>query len=274
MTNKTSETGFVGPDFSQTANQSFNRGVGQGANPDQFKSNAPYDKTPTNWGNLAPSKTSGQRAPHESSEEQDRAKALQAIETKSKIQSIKSKLSGPARNVFEGLSRSGVPESEAARLTHLAQLHLGGKQLSQLGLSRGVRPVKAFVDFLIAVHNNSAIELPSQAPAIWADRKARLPNESPIEFLHRVWGPWIEAGVLFQDHIKRLGDDKLVQAIRSYCQKHPEFTASEVLPPSRRERLDRALADVPPDSVAARLIKRKMRDREALKRKRRGSPRP
>lgn len=116
------------------------------------------------------------------------------------------------------------------------------------------------------------LSLPSKAPAVWRNKKDREPGETPVTFLRRVWGPYMDAGILYQDDIKRLGDDKLVQTIRSYCQKHPEFKAGDVLPPPRKARFEQALATEPPDSTAARLIKRKMRDREAMARQR-ASPR-
>lgn len=120
--------------------------------------------------------------------------------------------------------------------------------------------------------------LPTTAPEKWSERDRRK-GENAIEFLNRVWGPWIKAGVLYQDDIRRLGDDKLVRGVRSYCQKHPETKASDVLPPPRRVALERALANANPDSVEAsalrtRLAMRASGRRAARKRREREAPHP
>ncbi|HEV2817049.1 MAG TPA: hypothetical protein VGW40_07495 [Allosphingosinicella sp.] len=130
----------------------------------------------------------------------------------------------------------------------------------------------------VATENaDTGLALPPRADAVWSNPEDRVAGENPIQFLERVWGPYMKAGVLYQDDIKRLGDDKLVRAIHSYCQKHPEHTATEVLPPPRRVRLERALAAAPPDSPEAAAIRTRLAMREAGQRaraKRRQAPKP
>lgn len=104
-------------------------------------------------------------------------------------------------------------------------------------------------------------DLPSIAPAKWENPADRLPNETPIEFLNRVWGPYIRAGVLYQRDLKRLGDGKLLVAIRNYCFQH-KLSASDHLPPPLKARLDRAFAAAPPGSEEAKALKLRMQGRD------------
>ena len=184
--------------------------------------------------------------------------------------SYKNLLNNSAKLLTEKLVSQGWSPDEAARLSEKIARNFEARP-SYIGTEIETIAVE-FAASAIDVLRPPAIVLPSAAPEVWAERD-RSKGETPIEFLDRVWKPWIEAGVLYQDDIKRLGDDKLVRAIRSYCQKHPEHRASDVLPPPRQARLDRALAEAPPDSPAARLIRQKIDHREAMAR-RRGKPRP
>ncbi len=104
-------------------------------------------------------------------------------------------------------------------------------------------------------------DLPATAPAKWENPADRLPNETPIEFLNRVWGPYIKAGVLYQRDIKRLGDGKLLVAIRNYCFQH-KLTASLYLPPPLSVKLDRAFEAAQPGSEEAKALKLRLQVRE------------
>jgi hypothetical protein len=75
--------------------------------------------------------------------------------------------------------------------------------------------------------------LPERAPARWMNKADRLPGETPLLFMRRVWGAYIDAGLLYQDDIKRLGDDKLCVAVRGFCTAR-NLDASPFLPPPRR----------------------------------------
>lgn len=110
----------------------------------------------------------------------------------------------------------------------------------------------------------ASVKLPDEAPAKWENADERLPEETPIAFLRRVWGSYLDAGVLYQDDIKRLGDAKLIPAIRSYCQNHPEWKAAEVLPPPRQARTDKTARNAPADSAESILARRAVRNREAM----------
>lgn len=110
-----------------------------------------------------------------------------------------------------------------------------------------------------------ALALPSKAPEIYAQRTVRADlgrKENPIEFLNRVWGAYIEAGVLFQDDIKRLGDDKLVQAVRGRC-RDTNTDAGTILPPPRQAKVDQLLSSNNPKVVqklAAERLKARRRN--------------
>ena len=87
------------------------------------------------------------------------------------------------------------------------------------------------------------IALPDEAPAVWATRD-RATEKDPIAFLRKHWGTYMDAGVLYQDDISRLGDPTLVNTVRAWCSRqarlHPEradeFVANEVLPPPGSDR--------------------------------------
>lgn len=105
--------------------------------------------------------------------------------------------------------------------------------------------------------------LPKAAPETWARRVGR--TESAIDFLHRVWGKYMEMGILFQDDIKRLGDAKLVQAVRDRCISEG-IDASTVLPPPGSERWERIAGHLSDEEIEAayRLgLKRYMRNKRA-----------
>ncbi len=80
----------------------------------------------------------------------------------------------------------------------------------------------------------------------------------------------MRAGILYQDDIKRFGDDKLVQAVRSYCQKQ-SLSASEHLPPPRSARIDN-LAKRTDSPVVHQLIGERMAGRERNRRFRERTP--
>lgn len=188
--------------------------------------------------------------------------------------------------IFEGLIEAGWETGEAAEVTAAFTHARKSGDLSlefQDSAEAKVTAELVLAGILAAAHINSTAgkvgrSLPPKAPEVWAERD-RSKQETPIEFLNRVWEPWLKAGVLYQDDIKRLGDDKLVRAIRSYCQKHPDINASDVLPPPGRARLERALANADPDSAEASALRTRiaMRDssrRHARKRRRGSAPKP
>jgi len=92
--------------------------------------------------------------------------------------------------------------------------------------------------FIAELSENKQIKLPLNATEIYAERSDK--SENPISFLRRVWGEYMDAGILFQDDLKKLGDSKIVQAVRSYCAAH-DLCATDILPPPRRARIERVL---------------------------------
>jgi len=154
---------------------------------------------------------------------------------------------------FQGASLSGLLESEAAA-DAIVELIVDTALAVRLSLTSGF-------------NDAAPVSLPKSAPETWAERD-RTKTETPIDFLRRVWGPSMDAGILYQDDIKRLGDDKLVQRIRSYCHQKG-LVAADVLPPPRQARIERALTEVAPGSAAERALRSRLVNREASRRWRR-----
>ncbi len=68
--------------------------------------------------------------------------------------------------------------------------------------------------------------LPKRAPLKYKDR---LSNDvTPIEFLHQIWGRYLEAGLLHQ-HELRVLDESLLNAVRNYCNRQG-LTSSDFVP--------------------------------------------
>ncbi|MEA3013338.1 MAG: hypothetical protein QOD42_1883 [Sphingomonadales bacterium] len=126
------------------------------------------------------------------------------------------------------------------------------------------RVVSAVIAMRNAVRRSFA-PLPDQPPALWGNRADRLPGENPIEFLRRVWGRYLDAGVLHQDTLKHLGETKLIHAISSYCEYHG-LDRAEHLPPPKSERVDRALAEADPHSFAGMFSRKRLEQRACMRR--------
>lgn len=58
--------------------------------------------------------------------------------------------------------------------------------------------------------------LPDTAPALYEARENKA--ESALDFLRRVWGPYIKAGLLHQFQLQTR-DGALLKAVRNYCGK-------------------------------------------------------
>lgn len=126
-------------------------------------------------------------------------------------------------------------------------------------LADGVGKLRALAE--ASFGKAALLALPSKAPAVW--QKDRRAGETSIDFLRRVWGPWIRGEALHQDDIKRLGDSRLVQAVRSYCHRH-DLEAGEILPPPKKEKLERALAAMDPSSPAATALRARIDHRKVV----------
>lgn len=89
------------------------------------------------------------------------------------------------------------------------------------------------------------LKLPKQAPEIYKYRVDR--KETPISFLKRVWGQYLDAGILYQDNLGgRNGLDRsLIAAINNYCNHH-KIDRSQVIPPPKSARIDKILELAPP----------------------------
>ena len=105
--------------------------------------------------------------------------------------------------------------------------------------------------------NRSRLNLPETAPELYETRNKTL-GETPVDFIKRIWGPYIEAGILFQDDLRRL-DPKLIAAVTSYCQRMGKkagndpnaFDARGFLPPPRQQRTDKLATQVDDEAYRA-----------------------
>lgn len=105
--------------------------------------------------------------------------------------------------------------------------------------------------------NRSRLNLPETAPELYESRNKDL-GETPIDFIKRIWGSYIEAGILFQDDLRRL-DPKLIAAVTSYCQRMGKragndpgaFDARSFLPPPRQQRTDKLATQVDDEAYRA-----------------------
>ncbi len=99
----------------------------------------------------------------------------------------------------------------------------------------------------------AALSLPPKASEVYAERKVRPElgrKENAIEFLDRVWGKYMAADILYQDDIKRLGDDKLVQAVRGRC-RDDGINPATILPPPGSKRAERSMPALSPEQAEA-----------------------
>lgn len=83
------------------------------------------------------------------------------------------------------------------------------------------------------------LKTPKKAPEEWEPRK-----ENPLDFIQRVYGEYIKAGVLTLEQLRKL-DSKLVDAARTNAKYH-KIDKSEILPPTRKmvhEQKERELFD-------------------------------
>jgi len=118
----------------------------------------------------------------------------------------------------------------------------------------------ATATFRSAVQGYCGLERPAEAPAKWMNRGDRLPGETPITFLERVWGRHIHAGLIYQCDIADLGDPDLCPAIRSYCQRN-DLSARDYLPPPKRVKIDRLFLAAAPGSAEEAELEQTVRAR-------------
>ena len=121
-------------------------------------------------------------------------------------------------------------------------------------------------------HQNSspAMSLPEVAPELYDGRPINEETgkrETPIKFYERVWKEYADAGVLFQDSLRKL-DSKLVDAIHSYCQRN-SLAASDHLPPPKSKRIDALISSMEnynsEEKLKAAVALKRRRERELHK---------
>lgn len=75
---------------------------------------------------------------------------------------------------------------------------------------------KAWNAFLAPPDNCPDLRLPSVAPELYVgNRGGKKGGENIVEFMRRVWMPWIEAGVLTRPDLRRI-DPKAAQALANF----------------------------------------------------------
>jgi len=122
------------------------------------------------------------------------------------------------------------------------------------------RIASATAEFRAVVQGYLGVQRPTEAPARWMNREDRLPGETPITFLDRVWRPYVRAGLIYQCDIAKLGDPDLCPAVRSFCQRN-ELRAGDYLPPPKRAKIDRLFLAAAPGSPEAARLERIVRSR-------------
>lgn len=91
----------------------------------------------------------------------------------------------------------------------------------------------------------SSLALPDVAPELYENRKR---PESPIAYYDRVWRAYADAGVLYQDQLRKL-DPKLIPAIHTLCSRQ-QLDPKDHLPPPRQERTKRLAATGDTSAIA------------------------
>ena len=115
--------------------------------------------------------------------------------------------------------------------------------------------------------NLEILPLPSEAPEKFISIKEN--GENPIEFINRVWGEYIKAGVLFKDQLNEL-DKNLLPAIRTFCKNNKIQNPDQFMPDGISVRQQHLLLLEPLESpVAEDLI---IKAAERIKSKRRKAP--
>ncbi|HEY4527166.1 MAG TPA: hypothetical protein VJK53_04980 [Candidatus Paceibacterota bacterium] len=88
---------------------------------------------------------------------------------------------------------------------------------------------------LLRLDSDPSLALPDVAPALWSRREEVDRELTPIEFLNKYWGKYLEAGTLFQRDLREL-DKSLFTAIKSYCQYRKLNPIHFLPPPARRKK--------------------------------------
>ena len=135
-------------------------------------------------------------------------------------------------NLIEYLKRFGLSEKSAkALLPVICKVRDGELDAAAIVSAVEVKPAFAAVA-------SGPGPLPDN-PIRYADRKTQterpeLRSMNAVQFLEAVWGPWIKAGVVYQDDLRR-SDFQLVSAVHSHCQRL-KIAPKDILPPSRRNQ--------------------------------------
>jgi hypothetical protein len=151
--------------------------------------------------------------------------------------------------VREILENSGLREDEVQSL-----------------LPKSIETVRALVsEFKAAAKNGSkeasvsAMTLPDVAPEVYqGNRGGSKGGENIVEFLRRVWMPWIEAGVLSRKDLRRL-DKRADEGVANWLRTRE--LPVDVRIPTRVEAIDEAFGI---KSLSAEELKAQMREHERL----------
>lgn len=115
--------------------------------------------------------------------------------------------------------------------------------------------------------NLQSLPLPNEAPEKFVSIKVN--GENPIEFIKRVWGSYLDAGVIFKDQLNEY-DENLLPAIRTYCKNNKISNPDQFMPPEASVRQQHLLLLEPLDNPITEEVIIKAAER--IKNKRRRSP--
>lgn len=88
----------------------------------------------------------------------------------------------------------------------------------------------------------TAMALPEQAPQLYVgNRGGKKGGENIIDFLRRVWKPWMDAGVLTRPDLRRL-DPKADAAVANWLRQKP--LPEDIALPQRHDQTNQALTSV------------------------------
>ena len=75
---------------------------------------------------------------------------------------------------------------------------------------------------------------------LYREAKKRGLVKNPLEMYRKYWEPYVEAGLLYQDWLRRY-DFNLIKAIRNHCRTRPELNFADYLPPPRGSEISKLI---------------------------------
>ena len=127
-------------------------------------------------------------------------------------------------------SRGPVHNDASKALKEASEALCAVEAKYKLRLLERVTLRKALADELVSrvqSYLTAAPSLPKVAPELWSDRVGR--KENPVEFIRRVYAPWLGRGLMRSD--LRALDNALYQALAVWMHRHPDEVLPELAAP-------------------------------------------